>query len=106
MVKRSQVQRYLKYPFLIALICNKFFRLYNSRLHVHGYHGNAGDSMTLGENHDNQPFSTHDRDHDSRFYDNCAEHYHGAWWFKSCFQSHLNGRYYTKVGCVKIIINL
>ncbi len=70
---------------------------FHCRLHVHGYRGNAGDSMTLGEDHDNQPFSTHDRDHDSRFYDNCAEHYHGAWWFKSCFQSHLNGRYYTKV---------
>ena len=53
--------------------------------------------MTLGENHDNQAFSTHDRDHDARFYDNCAEHYHGAWWFRSCFQSHLNGKYYTKV---------
>ena len=75
----------------------KYFRCDTHRLHVHGYHGNAGDSMTLGENHDNQPFSTHDRDHDSRFYDNCAEHYHGAWWFKSCFQSHLNGRYYQKV---------
>ncbi len=33
----------------------------------------------------------------ARFYDNCAEHYHGAWWFRSCFQSHLNGRYYMKV---------
>ena len=25
------------------------------------------------------------------------EHYHGAWWFRSCFQFHLNGRYYMKV---------
>ena len=67
------------------------------RLHVHGYHGNAGDSLTSAwESHDNQPFSTKDHDNDNRFYDNCAEHYHGAWWFKSCFESHLNGVYYHK----------
>ena len=67
------------------------------RLHVHGYRGNAGDSMTSPWNsHDTMMFSTKDSDNDNRFYDNCADHYHGAWWFKSCFESHLNGIYYHK----------
>jgi len=35
-------------------------------------------------------------DNDARFYDNCARHYRGAWWFSSCFQSHLNGIYYQR----------
>jgi hypothetical protein len=69
----------------------------NYRIHVRGYHGNAGDSLTsYWEDHNNQAFSTRDRDNDDRFYDNCAEHYHGAWWFKSCFESHLNGIYYKQ----------
>ena len=69
----------------------------NFRLHVHGYHGDSGDSLTSHwENHNDQPFSTKDRDNDDRVYDNCAEHYHGAWWFKSCFESHLNGIYYKR----------
>ncbi|XP_013402618.1 fibrinogen-like protein 1 [Lingula anatina] len=67
------------------------------KLSVKGYHGNAGDSLTsYWENHDGQPFSTVDRDNDDRYYDNCAKHYRGAWWFKSCFESHLNGVYYQK----------
>lgn len=41
---------------------------HNYRLHVSGYHGNAGDSMTsLWENHDGMPFSTKDKDNDGRF---------------------------------------
>ena len=69
----------------------------NYRLHINGYRGNAGDSLTsYWEDHNNQPFSTRDRDNDDRFYDNCAEHYHGAWWFKSCYESHLNGIYYHR----------
>lgn len=40
---------------------------HNYRLHVSGYHGNAGDSMTsLWENHDGMPFSTKDKDNDGR----------------------------------------
>lgn len=67
------------------------------RIHVHGYHGNAGDSLTpTWSNHDGQLFSTFDRDNDGRFYDNCAEKFRGAWWFRSCFESHLNGLYYRR----------
>ncbi|CAG5115878.1 unnamed protein product, partial [Candidula unifasciata] len=69
----------------------------NYRLHVSGYHGNAGNSMTsLWENHDGMPFSTKDKDNDGRFYDSCAGNHHGAWWFNNCFEAHLNGKYYHK----------
>ncbi|KAL3858451.1 hypothetical protein ACJMK2_013042 [Sinanodonta woodiana] len=66
------------------------------RLHVHGYHGIAGDSLTPHwMSHDGKQFSTMDNDNDDRYYDNCAKSYHGAWWFNTCYESHLNGRYYT-----------
>lgn len=66
-------------------------------LHAHGYSGTAGDSLTADwVSHNNLPFSTKDNDNDKRFYDNCAKHYHGAWWFNSCFESHLNGVYYHR----------
>ncbi|ELU13842.1 hypothetical protein CAPTEDRAFT_153615 [Capitella teleta] len=67
------------------------------RIHVNGYHGDAGDSLTSSfANHDGQAFSTKDVDNDERFYDSCARHYKGAWWFKNCFESHLNGVYYQR----------
>ncbi|CAF3387009.1 unnamed protein product [Rotaria socialis] len=54
----------------------------------------AGDSLSSPwDNANGASFSTFDRDHDNLFYDNCALTYHGAWWFTSCFQSHLNGAY-------------
>ncbi|KAK7099359.1 uncharacterized protein [Littorina saxatilis] len=51
--------------------------------------GNAGDSLSY---HNKQQFSTHDADHDT-YSGNCAREYHGAWWYKICYHSHLNGRY-------------
>ncbi|GFN76719.1 angiopoietin-related protein 1 [Plakobranchus ocellatus] len=67
------------------------------RLHISGYRGNAGDAMnSVWENHDGRPFSTKDKDNDERYYDSCAQHYQGAWWFNNCFEAHLNGKYYTK----------
>lgn len=64
------------------------------KLHVSGYHGTAGDALTGYRTHDGMPFSTRDRDHDNRYYDNCAEVYSGGWWFNDCFESHLNGKFY------------
>ena len=37
-------------------------------------------------------FSTKDVDNDM-YNSNCARIRHGAWWFKSCLKSHLNGEY-------------
>ncbi|XP_059166077.1 ficolin-1-like [Physella acuta] len=68
------------------------FRVYGEvesyRLKVSGYSGNAVDSLLKG--HNNQKFSTLDRDNelDRR---NCAQNFHGAWWYYLCHWSNLNG---------------
>ncbi|XP_025102349.1 uncharacterized protein LOC112568967 [Pomacea canaliculata] len=61
----------------------------NYRLTVSGYSGDAGDSL---EYHNNKSFTTYDRDNDEVYF-NCAANNHGAWWYKECHKSNLNGRY-------------
>ncbi|ESO94572.1 hypothetical protein LOTGIDRAFT_118333, partial [Lottia gigantea] len=61
------------------------------RLHVGGYHGDAGDSLSY---HDKMAFSTEDVDND-RHTRHCAAENKGGWWFNSCYSSHLNGLYHT-----------
>nr|CAH7743169.1 unnamed protein product [Callosobruchus chinensis] len=56
-----------------------------------GYHGDAGDSM---EYHAGQRFSTKDMDHDAWPEGSCARSHSGAWWYKSCDSSNLNGLYF------------
>ncbi|XP_012300697.2 ficolin-2 [Aotus nancymaae] len=51
--------------------------------------GSAGDSLT---SHNNQSFSTKDRDNDLHT-QSCAVMYQGGWWYKTCHVSNLNGRY-------------
>jgi hypothetical protein len=38
-------------------------------------------------------FSTHDHDNDETDDGECAESFHGAWWYISCHTSNLNGKY-------------
>ena len=56
------------------------------------YSGTAGDSLNI---HDGEPFSTYDKDHDL-YNRNCAEVFTGAWWYKACHHSNLNGKWHVR----------
>ncbi|XP_040154050.1 fibrinogen-like protein 1 [Anopheles arabiensis] len=57
-------------------------------LKLKGFLGGAGNSFEA----EGMRFSTFDYDND-KFDQNCAAHTHGAWWYKSCGDSNLNGLY-------------
>ncbi|XP_071785417.1 ficolin-2-like [Asterias amurensis] len=65
----------------------------NYRLTVGSHSGTARDSLSR---HTNQAFTTKDRDNDPLSSANCAERYHGAWWYRQCIDSNLNGRYFNE----------
>ncbi|XP_075060897.1 angiopoietin-related protein 4 isoform X1 [Mixophyes fleayi] len=44
-----------------------------------------------------QPFSTRDRDEDLKSDVNCAKLLSGGWWFSTCGQSNLNGKYFNYI---------
>ena len=52
----------------------------------------SGDSLS---GHKDKPFSTKDADHDIDG-GSCSSLYHGAWWYRSCYESNLNGQYYQE----------
>lgn len=58
--------------------------------HLYRWFLDSGDSLLV---HGGAQFSTIDADHDTHNTSNCAKAYHGAWWYKSCHASNLNGRY-------------
>ena len=51
--------------------------------------GNSSDSLA---EHRGMPFTTKDQDNDN-VKDNCANTFKGAWWYKGCHRSNLNGLY-------------
>ncbi|XP_072931049.1 fibrinogen C domain-containing protein 1-like isoform X4 [Epargyreus clarus] len=54
------------------------------------FHGSAGDSLSY---HAGQKFSTYDFDNDEWKDGSCASEHGGAWWYKECDKSNLNGKY-------------
>ncbi|XP_028391584.1 ficolin-1-like isoform X2 [Dendronephthya gigantea] len=60
------------------------------RLTIGSYRsGYAGDSLDY---HNQMQFTTKDNDNDA-WSRNCASYHKGAWWYKNCFRSNLNGLY-------------
>ncbi|XP_072167985.1 ficolin-2-like [Diadema setosum] len=79
-----------------AFAIYKSFRIDNEtmkyRLHVSGYCGNAGDSLSA---HDGRFFTSRDQDNDI-YNNNCARiHFGSAWWYDHCVLANLNGFYFT-----------
>ncbi|XP_066019719.1 ficolin-2-like [Pocillopora verrucosa] len=60
------------------------------KLILGSYSGNSGESLAY---HRGMPFTTRDQDNDNRGGHNCATTFKGAWWYKHCHSSNLNGLY-------------
>nr|XP_022300760.1 tenascin-R-like [Crassostrea virginica] len=65
------------------------------RIHVSGYAGTAGDSISITSRYNNNDaqFSTFDHDNDASSTTNNAATWRGAWWYRDGHTSNLNGEY-------------
>ncbi|KAM8850016.1 tenascin-N [Spinachia spinachia] len=61
----------------------------NFKLTIGTYSGTAGDAMTY---HQGQAWTTVDKDNDITM-SNCALNHHGAWWYKNCHLTNINGKW-------------
>nr|ADK11401.1 fibrinogen-related protein 2.19 [Biomphalaria glabrata] len=61
------------------------------KLQIGGYSGNAGDALT--NIHNDKFFSTYDKDNDLGTSGSCAVTHKGAWWYRDCYDSNLNGKW-------------
>ncbi|WAR29940.1 FBCDB-like protein, partial [Mya arenaria] len=58
-------------------------------------HDEVGSTYLFSPYHDGMAFTTYDHDMDQSSVSNCANDYHGAWWYKSCYNANLNGQYFV-----------
>ena len=63
----------------------------NFALNVGAFHGTIENSLSGNYNLNGMKFSTKDKDQDT-YSKNCAVQWKGAWWYKGCHQSNLNGK--------------
>ncbi|XP_038634318.1 angiopoietin-related protein 4 [Scyliorhinus canicula] len=76
-----------EYPFSLGSEATDYTMTVNSP--ISGNLKNAiSESSGLG-------FSTRDQDHDLKFNKSCAKHLTGGWWFTTCGQANLNGKYFA-----------
>ena len=64
-------------------------------LRISGYNSAQSNLEDRLSWHNNAAFSTKDQDNDTEDNRNCAAHYLGAWWYKACYRSSLNGYNYN-----------
>ena len=60
------------------------------KVHVNSYSGTAGDSF--GKTNGLR-FTTIDQDNDNYRRGSCSKLFHGAWWYDTCHETNLNGKY-------------
>jgi len=84
------VYRYAEYSLFKVSNSSDKYRLSE----LGSYSGNASDALSY---HKDQQFSTHDQDNDAWSAGNCAVKHRGAWWYKDCLRSNLNGEFITPV---------
>ncbi|XP_062135334.1 fibrinogen-like protein 1 [Drosophila sulfurigaster albostrigata] len=96
----NSLQRHELYIHLVALNGSTYNARYDDFKisdEDNGYKLSLGKfSGTVEENamrhHENMKFTTFDRDNDNHKF-NCAERWHGGWWFDACHHCHLTGQY-------------
>jgi ficolin len=83
--------RYAEYSLFIVGDASTDYKLSS----IGSYSGDADDSLAT---HLGMKYSTYDRDNDVASNASCAQLFRGAWWYKDCFSSNLNGVYNASEG--------